>query len=375
MTDQLESRLRTTLGHAAEHAPKAPAELRTHVVARSRRRRTRRQALVAAVAVAAVAVPLTLTTAGGQEGDGVATGTIDPRAGHRRAIDDLTPLGDRLVIDNPSENRPMSLWYAKGKSGTVFCQAVKSRTGGGTEWCGEPLDDRDGTAQGSTQSFPAPSTDVVLYFGTARSQVAHVTAAIKGGGRVTGTIHRPAGAPQGIWTVSAPAGKTVTAIEFADADGRTMSRVKKDLGAFFPEAGAEPIGPAVRMPGGLSVDIYKVPDKTLLWKLNGKVVGMHGVDPGHLMTDLGGDKYPVELRDYGKRWLGIASAKTARVTLIFADGRSVSAATRPDPWNLDVKLFAGTHDRTGDIYREGFQVVGYDEAGVEIWQDKHAAQK
>ncbi|HUR02225.1 MAG TPA: hypothetical protein VM347_06790 [Nonomuraea sp.] len=374
MTDQLESRLRTTLGHAAEHAPKAPAELRAHVVARSRRRRTRRQALVAAVAVAAVAVPLTLTTAGGQEGDGVATGTIDPRAGRRSVMDGKTPLGGRLVIDNPSEGRPLAIWYAKGKTGTVLCRAYESRNGGGNEGCGEPLDDRKATEQGSTESLPAPSTGVVLYYGTAPAEVARVTAVIKGGGRVTGTIYRSKGIPQGIWTVSAPVGKTVTTFEFADAGGRTKSQITRKP-TIFPETTAEPIGPAVRMPGGLSVDLYMVPDKTLLWKLDGQIVGLHIVDPDHLMTDLGSNKYPVELRDYGKRWLGIASAKTARVTLIFADGRSVSAAIRPDPWNLGVKLFAGAYDRTGDIYREGFQVVGYDDAGVEIWQDKHPAQK
>lgn len=374
MTDQLESRLRTTLGHAAEHAPKAPSELRAHVVSRSRRRRTRRQALVAAVAVAAVAVPLTLTTAGGQEGDGVATGTIAPHHRFPGVMDGKTPLGDRLVIGNPSENRPMTLWYAKGKTGTVLCRAFESRNGGGNEGCWEPIDGRKATEQGSTESLPAPATGVVLYYGNAPAEVARVTAVIKGGDRVTGTIYRPKGAPQSIWTVSAPAGKTVTTFEFADAEGRTQSRITRKP-TLFPETEAEPIGPAVRMPGGLSVDIYKVPDETLLWKLDGQIVGMHVVDPGHLMTDLGGDKYPVELRDYGKRWLGIASAKTARVTLVFADGRSVSAVTRPDPWHLGVKLFAGTHDRTGDIYREGFQVVGYDDAGVEIWQDKHPAQK
>ncbi|MBT2232638.1 hypothetical protein [Nonomuraea sp. NEAU-A123] len=374
MTDQLESRLRTTLGHAAEHAPKAPSELRTHVVARSRRRRTRRQALVAAVAVAAVAVPLTLTAAGGKEGDGVATGTIDTRTSRPSVMDDKTPLGDRLMIGNPSEGRPLTIWYAKGKTGTVLCRAYESRNGGGNESCGEPLDVRKATEQGSTESLPAPSTGVVLYYGTAPAEVAGVTAVIKGGGRVTGTIHRPQGAPQGIWTVSAPVGKTVTTFEFADAEGRTKSRFTRKP-TLFPEAKAEPIGPVVRMPGGLSVDLYEVPGKTLLWKLDGQVVGLHIVDAGHLMTDLGSNKYPVELRDYGKHWLGIASAKTARVTLIFADGRSVSADTQPDPWNLDVKLFAGTYDRTGDIYREGFQVVGYDDAGVEIWQDKHPAQK
>ncbi|MEU7742359.1 hypothetical protein [Nonomuraea sp. NPDC049158] len=371
MTDQLESHLRTTLGHAAEHAPKAPSGLRTEVVSRSRRRRTRRQALVAALAVTAVALPVTLTATGGQKGGDVATGTIDVRHRIPSAMDGKTPLGERLVIDNPSEERPLSLWYAKGKPGTVLlCQAYQSRTGGTTEQCGDPLDDRKATRQGSTESFPYPSTGVVMHFGTARPEVAHVTAVIKGGDPVTGTIYRPKGAPQGIWTVSAPTSETVTAFEFADAKGQTVARVKNKP-AIFPEEKAQPVGPAVRMPGGLSVGLYKVPGETLLWKLNGQTVVMNLVEPDHLMTDMGGKKYPVELAEHDKRWLGIASAKTARVTLLFGDGRSVSAATRPDPWNLGIRLFAGTYDRARTIMYERFQIIGYDDAGVEIWQQTH----
>jgi hypothetical protein len=373
MTDQLESRLRSTLGHAAEHAPKAPSGLPTEVVSRSRRRRTRSQALVAALAVTAVALPVTLTATGGQEGDVVATGTIDP--GHRipSAMDGKTPLGERLGIDNPSEERPLTLWYAKGKTGMFLCHSYESRTGVTTEGCGKPLDDRKATDQGSTNSFPYPSTGVVMHFGTARPEVARVTALFEGGDRATGTIHRPKGAPQGIWTVSVPTSETVTAFEFADAKGRTVARVRNKP-EVFPEEKAQPVGPEVRMTGGLSVGLYKVPGETLLWKLDGQTVVMHLVEPDHLMTDMDGKKYPVEMTEHDKRWLGIASAQTARVTLLFGDGQSVSAATRPDPWNLGIRLFAGRHDRARSIIYERFQIIGYDDAGVEIWrqtQEKH----
>ncbi|MEU7835449.1 MULTISPECIES: hypothetical protein [unclassified Nonomuraea] len=366
MTDQLESHLRSTLGHAAEHAPKAPFGLRAEVVSRSRRRRTRRQALVVALAVTAVALPVTLTATGGQQGGDVATGTIDPRRSWD-VMEGKTPMGDRLLIDNPSEERPLTLWYAKGKTGTFLCQSYESRTGVTTQGCGKPLDDRKATKQSSTDSFPYPSTGVVMFFGTARPEVARVTALIEGGDRVTGTIHRPKGAPQGIWTVSAPTSETVTAFEFTDAKGQIVARIKNEP-AIFPEEKAQPVGPAVRMPGGLSVGLYKVPGETLLWKLNGQTVVMNLVDPDRLMTDMGGKKYPVELAEHDKRWLGIASAKTARVTLLFGDGRSLSAVTRPDPWNLGIRLFAGTHDRARSIIYERFQIIGYDDAGVEIWQ-------
>ncbi|MEV0347961.1 hypothetical protein AB0H88_19495 [Nonomuraea sp. NPDC050680] len=370
MTDQLESHLRSTLGHAAEHAPKAPSGLRAEVVSRSRRRRTRSQAIVVALAVTAVALPVTLTATGGQQGDVVAIGTINP--GHRipSAMDGKTPLGERLVIDNPSEERPLTLWYAKGKTGTVLCQIYESRNGVMMERCGKPLDDRKVTEQGSTESFPAPSTGVTLYFGTARAEVARVTAVIEGGGEATGLMYRPKGAPQGIWTVSAPSGQRVTAFEFADAQGRTVSRLKRNPTSFAKAVG-EPVGPAVQMPGGLSVDLYKKTPSKLLWKLNGLAIVMHFVEPDRLLTDLDGKKYPVELAEHDKRWLGIASAKTARVTLLFGDGRSVSAVTRPDPWNLGIRLFAGTYDRARNISYERFQIIGYDEAGVQIWQQTH----
>ncbi|MEV6156343.1 hypothetical protein AB0L53_38965 [Nonomuraea sp. NPDC052129] len=369
MTDQLESHLRSTLGHAAEHAPKAPSGLRAEVVSRSRRRRTRTQALVVALAVTVVALPVTLTVTGGQKGDDVATGTIDPRRSWD-VMEGKTPMGDRLLIDNPSEERPLTLWYAKGKTGTVLCQSYESRTGVTTQGCGKPLDSRKATKQSSTDPFPYPSTGVVMHFGTARPEVARVTAVIEGGDQVTGTIHLPKGAPQGIWTVSTPTSETVTAFEFADAKGQIVARIKNEP-AIFPEEKAQPVGPAVRMPGGLSVGLYKVPGETLLWKLNGQTVVMNLVDPDHLMTDRDGKKYPVELAEHDKRWLGIASAKTARVTLLFGDGRSVSAATRPDPWNLGIRLFAGTYDRARNISYERFQIIGYDEAGVQIWQQTH----
>ncbi|WP_214102852.1 TolB family protein [Acrocarpospora catenulata] len=56
MNGNLEDRIRSTLGHAATRAPRAPGGLATVVVSRSRRRRLRAQALTSAVAVAVVAI-------------------------------------------------------------------------------------------------------------------------------------------------------------------------------------------------------------------------------------------------------------------------------------------------------------------------------
>jgi hypothetical protein len=215
---------------------------------------------------------------------------------------------------------------------------------------------------------------MVLYYGAARDGVARVSAVAKDGSKVVGTIQRPEGAPLSIWTVSVPSKTAVTAFEFTDTKGRVTERVKKEMG-IGPQADGNPLGSPMDMPGGLAVNAYKIPDKTLIWTLDGQEIGIHLVRSKDLMTDMGGNKYHVEFRDHGGHWFGITSAQTARVALIFKDGRQVIADARADHWNIGVRLFSGTYRRPGDIYLEGFQVVGYDEAGAEIWHEDHPAQK
>ena len=117
-----------------------------------------------------------------------------------------------------------------------------------------------------------------------------------------------------------------------------------------------------------------MPDKTLVWSVDGKDVGVSVARDEDVRDYLDGGTR-VQFQEREGRWFGFAGPDTAKVELVFADGTSTSAAAVTDPWNLGVRLFAGTHQRTEDIYLEGFQVVGYDESGTEIWRDPHPAQK
>jgi hypothetical protein len=382
MTDPLESRLRAKLGHAAMRAPQAPPRFSTEVVSRSRRRRRQRNALVAGICVVAIAAPITvMATRSTDERGEVATVATEPSLGN--PVWDTTPVGKRLTIDNPSEKRPISFWYARTKSGaTVFCQEYKSRSGGGMEGCSdEPIDGEEATDQGSTQSFPLPATGKVLHYGTAQAKVVRVAAVLKEGGRVTGTIQTPQGAPQAIWTVTVPANKTVTALEFAGGEGETIKRIEPRP-MVVPEADAKPVGSTVEMPGKLDAGLYETPDKSLIWKLDGQAVGVNGLSPGlavierggpdRALIDMGGKPMKVELREHKEHWFGITSTKTARVALVFKDGTSVSADTRPDPWKIGgFRMFAGTQQRTDDLYAEGFKIVGYGKDGRELWHEDH----
>ncbi|MCA2229992.1 hypothetical protein [Nonomuraea aurantiaca] len=382
MTDPLESRLRAKLEHAATRAPQAPPRFSTEVVSRSRRRRMRRNALVAGICVVAIAAPITViaTRSTDERGD-VATVATEPALGN--PVWDTTPIGKRLTIDNPSEKRPISFWYATTRSGTtVFCQEYKSRSGGSSKFCSdEPVDGKEATDQGSTQSFPPPATGKVLHYGTAQAKVVRVAAVLKEGERVTGTLQTPQGAPQAIWTVSVPANKTVTALEFAAGEGGTIKRIElRPL--VVPEANAKSVGRTVEMPGKLDAGLYETPDKSLIWKLDGQAVGVNGLSPGRAVTerggpdraliDMGGKPMKVELLEHKEHWFGITSTKTARVALVFKDGTSVSAGTRPDPWKIGgFRMFAGTQQRTNDLYAEGFKIVGYGKEGMELWHEDH----
>nr|WP_055506933.1 hypothetical protein [Nonomuraea pusilla] len=388
MTDELESFLRTEFGHAAERAPKAPPRLPSEVISRSNRRRTRRNALVAGVCVTAIALPIGLISTRGTAGGDAATGadvskiTSTPRFPVKDYTGDEFRIGDVLLVDNPSQRRPISLWYARTDDGAALCKRVKSRTGSGSAECGRPLRAEEATEQGSTETFPSPATGLLMYFGTARDGIARVTA-LTGGGEVTGTIHRPKGAPQGIWTVTVPSDTRVTAYEFAGRDGETITRIDRQQGGVPPEARAEPVGATVEMPGKLVVGLYETPDKTLVWKLNGQAVGrVHSLTPGGAAIGRGGSDKPlidmdgrpmnVQLGDHKEHWFGITSTKTARVELVFPDGTTVKARTRPDPWKVGgFRLFAGTQRHTDDLYRDGFRIIGYSRDGAELWQEDH----
>ncbi|UBU08576.1 hypothetical protein [Nonomuraea gerenzanensis] len=378
MTDELETLLRAELGRAAERAPKAPPRLPSEVVARSNRRRTARTALVAGVCVVAVAVPAGLAATRGTDRGDVATSTIAPDLPPKDYTADAYRIGEAVLLDNPSQNRPISLWYARTDAGTALCVRTQDRSGGSTASCGEPLGGEAASEQGSTERFPGPATGLLLYYGTAGPEVARVTA-VTSTGKLPATIHHPTGTPRGIWTVTVPSAQKVTAFEVTDAAGKPITRLERQPLA-APEASAEPVGRTLQMPGKLVAGLYETPDQTLIWKLDGRAVGRThtlsagGAAPGRggPLVDMAGKPMDVELGEHGEHWFGITSDRTARVRLVFRDGTTVEATTRADPWRIGgFRLFAGTQRHSADLYRDGFRIVGYGEDGAEVWREDH----
>ncbi|MED7928401.1 hypothetical protein SMD20_29380 [Nonomuraea sp. LP-02] len=372
--ERVEGLLRSTLRHAAEDAPQSPAGLPGRVVARSRGRRRDRMRMLAAVGGAAAAVTVVTMGLGGGGGD-VATGVLQPvpsTGAHvpEVGLEDKPPLGDRLVVDDPALGGAVELWYARRSDGALaFCRLHRSRTGSSSSSCKAVPAGGTASFEGTTESWPPP--EETLYFGAAGDQVVGVNAVSATGERTPGQITRPAGAPRAIWTVTVPASTRVTGFAFTDARGMTVATAAHTP-LTVPEATAEPVGTVLRLGGGLSANVFDVPDRTLVWRLDGDPVAADLVRTKDLMRDLGGRRMPVLLHERERRWFGVvADARTTEVELVFPDGRKAAAPTRKDPWGIGVRLFAGRHGYDGDIYRKGFEVVGYDAAGRELWREPY----
>ncbi|MDF5754724.1 hypothetical protein [Spongiactinospora sp. TRM90649] len=367
MIEDQETRLRSALGRAAERAPKAPSRFPAEVVTRAHRRRTARNALLAAVCVTAVAVPLGLAAARDAGPAEVATGTVVPSvtAGPQDYTADEFRISEFLQIEDPSQRRPITFWFAKGDKGTLLCRRIKGGTDTGVPWCGQPLQPGEMAEQGATP--PGPATGLVLYYGTTTDKAVTVTA-VTGADKVSGKIHRLKDAPLDVWTVAVPSGRTVQGFEFANSQGTLLAEFTR-TDPRSPEATDKRLDPAVEMPGRLVAGLYETPAKTLQWTLDGRPVGTHILTRGAFLTDLDGKPSSAELRTDKERWFGITNSATARVELVFKDGTTVRAETRPNPWKLgDFRLFAGTRRHTDDAYRDASRLVGYDAEGGELWR-------
>ncbi|GAA2673363.1 hypothetical protein GCM10010412_053770 [Nonomuraea recticatena] len=362
--NDLEERLRAALDARAQTYETSPtAWLRVQERRRGPLRRWGVVLVALPVALVALLVPVLL---GGFQGGQVMTGPPPEPA----------PVGQALVIDNPAENRPMRLWFATDHKGLlVFCRAVQYAGEAPHTVCGGDVGaqamESVGWFEGTTQSVPPREN--VLDYGAARLDVATVTAVTKKGTRVAGAVHRPSGAPFKIWTVDFPDTDQVTAYEFTATDGRLLSRVARPF-AMPPEAEqGEPAGDATKV-AGLSVRPYKTPDRTLIWSLDGRELGLNH-SAKELLRNMGGKPMDVDLQVNGGRWFGIARPATAKVELVRKDGKVLRAAVKQDPWKFGVRLFAGEEPVSGDLYLEGFTLVGYDSGGKELWREDHPADK
>ena len=375
--NDLEERLRAALdARAATYTTGSDAYLKVQ----SRTRRTRRWHWLALVpvAAAATAVAVFLNVGGGSEG-GIATGTVENGNFYQRLTAKNPPIGEPVTVDDPAENRPAIMWLTGGTApadGTRygFCSITQQASGGASSSCTNvPQPGRDSEqawyVNGSASSWPRPRLG--LSYGAARDVVAKVEAVTENGTRIPGTVHRPGGAPLVIWTVVLPSSAEVTRFEFSDTDGRVVQRMKRD--PLIPLTSSDPIGAALDMPGGLTARLYADPDRTIVWSRGDDAVGMNLVEPRLLLVDIAGKAFPVDLRLREDLWYGVAHAGTARVSLVFKDGTSIGADTVPDPWGGTAPLFSGTYQRPGDPYLEGFQLIGYDAAGTEIWHEETPA--
>ncbi|MFF5211547.1 hypothetical protein [Streptosporangium sp. NPDC000396] len=378
--NDLEERLRAALDARAEtYTVSSDAYLK--VQSRGRRVRLLRWAVLVPVAAAGTAIAVAVNLTGNGGGGGVATGTVDERPDMFQEVSaKYPPIGEPLTIEDPSEKRPVRLWFAKPgpedrNTPYVFCKISQFAPGGSLSGCGGSRSHRDDEQAwyegGSDSLWPRPET--LMSYGAARDAVAKVEAVTGDGTRIPGTIHRPEGAPLAIWAVTFPSKAAVKRFEFSDAQGKVVQRVKLEASSMTPEATAKPVGPTLDMPGGLTAHLVTTPDRTLIWSHDGDGVAMDFLEPRQFLADVDGKKLPVEVHLRGRLWFGVARPGTARVSLIFKDGTSVTADTVPDPWGGTAVLFSGAYQRPGDVYLEGFQLVGYDDAGVEIWRDDNPA--
>ncbi|GIH25600.1 hypothetical protein Aph01nite_39100 [Acrocarpospora phusangensis] len=372
MTDELETGLRATLSHAARSAPVLPDGLAAQLITRSRRRRARARSLAAGLALVAIAVPAGLVARDRPEGD-VSTATAAETQARREpdpyvlAMAGLTPLGRRLIVLDPSEDAPMLLWFARdAKGATLFCTANRNRAGGSFYGCDEAA--RSSIGVGSTSVIAGE----VLYYGATDADVTSMAAVAADGKKIPGTVTRVDGTPWRIWTVTVPGLAAIGSFELTGARGQVVNRIEHH-GSVAGELTAPPVGPAEEMPHGLVVTLVTTPDETLIWRLNGQPMSMNLVRPADLLTDLGGHAFPVSMTSRGARWYGIAQAGTARVDLVLPDGTTATATARPDRWGIGVSLFSGVYRHGTDIYQEGFELVGYDEAGTVLWRDPQPA--
>ncbi|MFF0308390.1 hypothetical protein ACFYSC_13220 [Streptosporangium sp. NPDC004379] len=375
--NDLEERLRAALDARAGTYGTAP-DAYAKTVSRARRtaRRPLRRRLVlvpvaaAAAAVTAVAVFL---NAGSGPGVSVAIGAAGGQDLYRRAVAENPPVGEPMTVGDPVEDRPVIMWFAGGAApgGYRFCDIVQQASGGASSGCSKvPPEGHERESAWQLDRFHSrwPRRPAELTYGAARPAVTRVEGVTGDGARIPGVIHRPGGAPLAVWTLSFPAGTEVTRIEFLDGDGRVVQRIRQDAPMLPPEVAGRPIGPAAGMPGGLTARLYADDaDRTVVWWRGGEVTGMDLIGSRYPLAGPPGGKAPVGLGLSDGLWYGVARAGTARVALVFRDGTSAGADAVADPWGGGVALFSGAYRRS-DPYLEGFEVVGYDAAGAEVWR-------
>ncbi|TMR94248.1 hypothetical protein [Nonomuraea basaltis] len=350
--NDLEERLRAAFDARAQTFEASP-----HAWARVQARRPRgRRArlLVAALPVALLAVFVPVLLNGGLGG---ITAT-DPDEVHRQLMRDRTATGEPLTVDNPTEGKPLRIWFAKAKLGyPEVCYLVERAAAEPYGGCSDVPEMRDVWFTGSTLRDGAATA---LDWGVAAQDVGAVTGVTKSGRKITGTLVTPDGAPYRIWTVTYPAQDAMTMVEYADRKGRSIARTSRDM--LSPPL--EPaMGAAVELPDGITARPHRTKDGAeLSWMRNGAYIG------GGLVT-MRDAPVIVNVRD--DVITGYARADVARIEVSFPGGGTTSLETRPDPWSLGVVLFAGASTQSDQV--AGYRALAYDASGKEVWQHEEAS--
>ncbi|MGI5288683.1 hypothetical protein ACQEVF_35800 [Nonomuraea polychroma] len=354
MMDQLEGRLRAAFDAHAQTYEASP-DAWARVLARRPRRRPGRL-LVAALPAALLAVFVPVLLNGGLGRNTAA----DPDAIYRQLMRDRTPAGEQVTVDNPTEGKPLRLWFAKARAGyPEVCYIAERAAGDPYGGCSDVPEQRDVWFSGSTLREGAATA---LDWGVATRTVGAVTGITTSGRKITGTLVTPEGAPYRIWTVTYPAQDAMTGVEYADEQGRSIARSSRDM--LSPPVGPA-MGQAMELSDGITVRPHRVKDGAELnWSRNGAHLG------GGLATTRDA---PVIVNVRDNLITGYARAGVTRVDVSVSGGGTTSLETRPDPWGLGIVLFAGASP-DGDAY-QGYRAVAYDTTGKETWRHEEPSRE
>ncbi|MFI6386461.1 hypothetical protein [Nonomuraea sp. NPDC050540] len=323
--------------------------------------------LLAAIPVAVIALFVPVLLNGGLGRNSAA----DPGTLQRRLMTGLTPVGEPVELDG------LKLWFAKGKLGNPQFCALSGRGREPVGSCAPVHGMGPGTYEGSAAGKDAAT---VLDYGLAQPESAGVRAVTGDGRRIAGAVHRVPGAPMVIWSVSFAAAEQVTKVEFLDAAQRVLGEMPRAM-LTSRSRKAKPAGLPYEMAGGLSLRPYQVPNDTqpgatdleVIWTRAGKEVGSIPLKEAYLWKGGAADRpWPVRLQAEDGVVFGAARPDVARIVWT-REGRELTLTPRPDPWGLNLGLFALTADARDEDRRH--TLVAYDARGAEIWRDDPPPEK
>ncbi|MEV0229361.1 hypothetical protein [Nonomuraea sp. NPDC050786] len=320
-------------------------------------RRPRARWLLAALPAALLAAFVPVLLNGGL-GRNTAT---DPDEVYRQLMRDRTPAGEQVTVDDPAEGRPLRLWFAKGGMGQPeLCYITERADANPYGSCGGMLSasiSRGGWFEGSTAKDGAARA---MDYGVARQDVTAVGAVTKSGAKIPATLLRPEGAPFQIWTVTYAAQDPVSKVVFSKP-GRADYEMPRSALTHGRLDADQQEGKAVELEGGITVAPYKTKTgRQLVWLRQGETISRTSLEPKYLFQN-----GPVTYSGTDDLFAGVARKDVAKLRMVVSGQSEVTVDTRPDPWNLGLRLFTISTRKSADT---AYTLVAYDAAGKEIWR-------